>query len=280
MDSIGGQSRPTVSAAEDAAAWLSANCSSSTSALPTECSCKLLSGAFTYVVQVGLAAICFSVLLVKRWRESPRRPWLVWFFDLTKQVFSSGLQHFANIFFGVVLAGSNTKASQCAWYFVLYVITSTAAVFVVALGMRLQAKLVARYNLKLLRTGEYGSPPHWKPWLVQLLIWGSIGLSEKFITTPTLLIPPIHSLLGRLAVWLERPLLDYPHTELVLVMVCAPVLMNVFSVVIFDNIMKRRKPSGDTMSLDGASTPERGAVGVRVDPASLQDALIVTPMRL
>ena len=47
-------------------------------------------------------------------------------------------------------------------------------------------------------------------------MWGLIGISEKFITTPTLMIPPIHSLLGRLAAWLERPVRAYPHTELVL----------------------------------------------------------------
>merc|ERR1711871_1091585 len=106
-------------------------------------------------------------------------------------------------------------------------------------------RLVARYNLRLLRTGDYGSPPHWKPWLAQLLAWGCIGLSEKFVTTPVLLIPPIHSSLGRLAAWLERPLLPYPHVELLIVMALAPVLLNVISVVVFDNIMKRRKRDAD-----------------------------------
>lgn len=163
-----------MAAADQITAWLTANCSSSSSPLPAACDeCKLLSGAFAYGVQVGLAAVCLVVLLAKRWRESPRRPWLVWGFDLTKQIFSSGLQHFANILFGVLLANSSSVASECGWYFVLYIITSTAAVFVVALGMRLQAKLVARYHrLRILRTGDYGSPPNWRPWLAQLVAWG------------------------------------------------------------------------------------------------------------
>lgn len=94
------------------------------------------------------------------------------------------------------------------------------------------------------------------------------------------MIPPIHSLLGRLAAWLERPLVRYPHTELVLVMVCAPALMNIFSVVVFDNIMKRAKPrSGTTLHAPGDTTPPL-AGGGSINTASLQDALIVTPMRL
>jgi hypothetical protein len=136
--------------------------------------CELISGFFALFVQGLLAAICVLVLLIKRCRETPRRPWIVWFFDLSKQGFSSVLQHFANILFGVVLAEGGT-ASQCSWYFVLYIITSVAAVIVVAAGMRLQGYLVARYNLTLLRTGDYGSPPNWRPWLAQLLAWGFIG---------------------------------------------------------------------------------------------------------
>lgn len=268
---------------ERVTAWLTAtNCSSSVSSAACD-ECKLLSGGFAYAVQAGLAAICLSTLLVKRWRESPRRPWLVWGFDLSKQIFSSGLQHFANIMFGVLFANSSRSgASECAWYFVLYVITSTAAVFVVTLGMRLQARLVVRYNLRILRTGEYGSPPNWRPWLAQLLVWGLIGISEKFITTPMLMIPPIHTQLGRLAEYLEGPVKRYPHTELVLVMVCAPALMNIFSVVVFDNIMKRTKPRSSTLHAPGDTTPPQVVFGGggSINGATLQDALIVTPMRL
>ena len=229
--------------------------------------CRVLGGVFSFVVQAALAAICLAVLLFKRWRENPRRPWLVWCFDLSKQVFSSGLQHLANLVFGVVLARDGAS-SQCAWYFVLYVITSTAAVFVVAAGMAAMNWVVRRYDLTMLRTGEYGSPPSWRPWLAQLLVWGAIGIGEKLLTTFTLVVPFRHPL-GRLAHWLEGPLLPYPHYELIIVMVVTPVLLNVISVVVFDNIMKPRRRAGsgarsslrdplvdDGWSLAGAAMPD------------------------
>ena len=83
-----------------------ANCSASIVPPPAVCrsQCKLLGGTFSVLVQCCLAFLCLGVLLIKRWREYPRRPWVIWIFDLSKQVFSSGLQHGANLLFGHILA--------------------------------------------------------------------------------------------------------------------------------------------------------------------------------
>ena len=239
--------------------------------------CKLLSGLFSILVQGSLLVICLAVLLVKRWRERPRRAWLIWCFDLSKQAFSSGLQHFANLLFGVLLA-SDGNASQCGWYFVLYVITSSAAIFVVAGAMVVVNWLVARYELNLLRTGDYGNPPSWRPWIAQLLVWGAIGLAEKVLTTFVLVVP-FRNALGSLAGWIERPLLGSPRVELVLVMVVTPVLLNVVSVVVFDNIMKRKTRSGQLSACEtGSGPPHRSAASSldRGSDASLHDPLITT----
>ena len=185
--------------------------------------CKLISGVFSLLVQAGLVVACIVVLLIKRWREWPRRPLIVWFFDLTKQGFSSALLHATNLIFGVALASDGT-ASQCGWYFVLYVITSSVAIFVVFGCMQLMNWIVAKYQLKLLQTGEYGSPPAWQPWLAQLLVWGAIGLSEKVLTT-CMLIVPFRGQLGALAAWLEskpsaaltraqNPMMSLPQKDL------------------------------------------------------------------
>jgi hypothetical protein len=88
------------------------------------------------------------------------------------------------------------------------------------------------------------------------------------------MIPPIHSLLGKLAAWLERPFLRYPHVELVLVMVCAPILVNAFSVIIFDNLMKRKKLAPRD------ATPPLGTSTICASSGSLSDSLIATPMRI
>lgn len=37
-------------------------------------------------------------LIVKRFSETPRRPWLIWFFDVAKQGLGSVYAHFLNMF--------------------------------------------------------------------------------------------------------------------------------------------------------------------------------------
>ena len=64
-----------------------------------------------------------------RWRWK-RRSTRIWFYDVSKQGFSSGLQHGANIVFALILT-KGTDASECANYFVMYTITSIAAIGVV-----------------------------------------------------------------------------------------------------------------------------------------------------
>lgn len=49
--------------------------------------------------------------------------------------------------------------------------------------------LVERYNWTLLRTGEYGNPPDWRPWLLQMLVWGIISSAEKVLTAAVVIIP-------------------------------------------------------------------------------------------
>lgn len=92
--------------------------------------CNLL-GNFALIVQGALGLLAVSSLVVKRWRESPRRPVKIWFFDVSKQVFGSVLLHLANILMSMLssgkfdvaakttLAGTNEKGDQpnpCSFY--------------------------------------------------------------------------------------------------------------------------------------------------------------------
>ena len=134
----------------------------------------------------------------------------------------------------------DSEASQCSWYFVMYIITSVAAIAVVAAMMSGVECLIKHYNLTYLRSGDYGTPPSWQRWLAQLLVWGFVGITEKVLTT-YVLVYPLHYELGRLAQWLEGPLRPYPHVELTIVMVIAPVLISILTVWVFDNVMNPHK---------------------------------------
>lgn len=67
--------------------------------------CHLL-GPFALIIQGALGLLAISVLIFKRWRETPRRPVKIWFFDASKQVFGSALLHMANLFMSMLSSGS------------------------------------------------------------------------------------------------------------------------------------------------------------------------------
>lgn len=73
--------------------------------------CRLL-GPFALLVQAGLGALALLSLVFKRWRERPRRPLKVWFFDASKQVFGSVLLHVLNLLMSMFSSGDFELATQ------------------------------------------------------------------------------------------------------------------------------------------------------------------------
>ena len=204
--------------------------------------CTLLGGPFALLVQLGLAVSAISTLVYKRSTEKPKRPWLIFFFDASKQAFAGMLQHVVNLGFGVLFATSGT-ASECAWYLTNFSI-SVACGVVLLWGMMAGYKwLVDKFQLTMLRSGEYGTPPNWKPWLAQMLIWGFLSSFEKLITAIVVILP-LHRHLDAFASWLESPIIEYPALELILVMVFAPVLLNMCFFWVVDNMIMRRRVGG------------------------------------
>lgn len=59
-------------------------------------SCEIM-GFLGIIIQAILAAICFSVLIIKRYCEVPRRPWKIWLL-----VFSIG--YIKNCFISSIIA--------------------------------------------------------------------------------------------------------------------------------------------------------------------------------
>lgn len=67
--------------------------------------CKLL-GPFALLVQGALGVLALLTLVFKRFRESPKRPWRVWFFDVAKQVTGSVILHLINLMMSELGAGN------------------------------------------------------------------------------------------------------------------------------------------------------------------------------
>jgi hypothetical protein len=75
--------------------------------------CRLL-GPFALIVQAALGLLALLSLVWKRYRERPRRPLLIWFFDASKQVFGSALLHLVNLAMSMLSDGSMDVSNNAA----------------------------------------------------------------------------------------------------------------------------------------------------------------------
>ena len=200
--------------------------------------CTLLAGSFDYLVQISLVFAAIGTLLYKRRIAKHKRPWVVWAFDTSKQAYAGVLQHLVNMALGMAFASNDgAGGSECAWYLVNFVITTVLGIALLIGAMRVWRYAVEEMGWTLLRSGEYGDPPSWKPWLAQMLVWGFVASGEKVVTA-FLVIIPLHAQLDGLAEWIEAPLRPYPNIELLLVMVLAPMLLNALYFWVIDNLIK------------------------------------------
>ncbi|OQS05564.1 hypothetical protein THRCLA_02328, partial [Thraustotheca clavata] len=205
-------------------------------------SCRLLSGVFESLVQVVLGLIAMSVLVLKRYRESPRRPVQVWLFDAGKQAIGAGVAHAANIAIAIFLVGYSQKkdpADQCAMYFINFTLDTSFGVLLNWLLLRGLVRLAKYYKWTHLQIpGEYGDPVQVQIWLLQLLSWLVIILLTKLIIGRVIVM--FHADLELFGDILFKPLENYPHAELVLVMIACPCLMNALQFWIQDSFLKKK----------------------------------------
>jgi len=74
--------------------------------------CKLMEGLFADVVQLLLGAVAVSILVCKRYRERPRRPWRIWFMDVSKQGLGALFAHVLNIMISTLLSWNSTCSDE------------------------------------------------------------------------------------------------------------------------------------------------------------------------
>ncbi|KAG3101876.1 hypothetical protein PI125_g14337 [Phytophthora idaei] len=176
--------------------------------------CKLLSGDFAVLLQVLLGFIAISVLAIKRLREVPRRPLMVWAFDAAKQMVGATFAHVANLLIAIVLysyqeelESDEESVDQCALYFVNFTLDTTLGIFLNYVLLSAVVLLALRFSWSSLKTpGDYGTP-----------------------------VRP----LGAFAVLLFKPLDKHPDVELAIVMIACPCLMNALQFWIQDNFLKK-----------------------------------------
>lgn len=215
--------------------------------------CNLL-GNFALLVQAALGLLAVSSLVVKRWRESPRRPIKVWFFDVSKQVFGTALLHVANILMSMLSSGKFDIATKtttaaatedgdqpnpCSFYLLNLAIDTTIGIAILVVLLKILHRAFALTPLanppESIRSGNYGHPPRTSWWLKQSLIYflGLIGM--KLCVLAIFAFLPWIAWVGDWALrWTE----GNTAVQITFVMFIFPLIMNALQYWIIDNFIK------------------------------------------
>ncbi|KAH7118933.1 FK506-binding protein-like protein 2 precursor [Dendryphion nanum] len=219
--------------------------------------CHLL-GSYALLVQGALGLLAVSSLVVKRLRETPRRPLKIWFFDVSKQVFGSVLLHLANILMSMLSSGkfdvaAKTQATTqlaepdeagkqpnpCSFYLLNLAIDTTIGIPILVLLLKLLHKAFALTPLakpqESIRSGNYGHPPRATWWLKQSLIYFLGLLGMKFCVFLIFQLLPWIAWVGDWALrWTE----GNEAVQITFVMFIFPLIMNAMQYWIIDGFIK------------------------------------------
>ncbi|KAL5120786.1 hypothetical protein ACEQ8H_001267 [Pleosporales sp. CAS-2024a] len=221
--------------------------------------CNLL-GDFALLVQGALGLLAVSSLAVKRWREHPRRPVKIWFFDASKQVFGSVLLHLANVLMSMLSSGkfnvaaqTNTAASEegkqpnpCSFYLLNLAIDTTIGIPILVLLLKIVHRAALLTSLadppESIRSGNYGVPPRATWWLKQSIIY-FIGLFlMKLCVLAIFAFLPWIAWVGDWALrWTE----GNTAVQITFVMFIFPLIMNALQYWIIDNFIKDAAHGGE-----------------------------------
>ena len=222
-----------------------------------ESKCEMF-GGFGFLIQAILGAAAFSILIVKRFVEKPRRPWKIWFYDVAKQIISSLVLHLFNLIISAVLSNDENDADACVWYFVTVTLDCTLGAFLSYIFMWLVDGIVSSSELEILKTGLYyeeymeGNKKcyklKWKKYGAQLGVWLVVTLIVKLILLLMLKICKLF--LVNLGGFFLSPFSN-AKLRLVMVMIIFPVILNALYFWVVDNILKLKESDKDDVKLNG-----------------------------
>ncbi len=141
--------------------------------------------------QLILGVLSFSLLILKRFLEKPRRPWIIWFYDVLKQIISSFVLYSANIIFSYLLSNNKQNSDLCTIYFMNLFLGCIVGYYITSLYIYLFIYLKKIYNFKIYFNEVYYEEIYMnntktylikkKVYISELALWTSIQLIWKFI---------------------------------------------------------------------------------------------------
>jgi len=213
--------------------------------------CKFFSN-FGLTTQLVLGVVAGSCLLLKHFREKPRRPWGVLGFDISKQALGMAVAHLCNLALAMLL--TVRTADPCVWYFINVVFDTTVGTALNCWLLHRLVKYVRNKQWSDLDSGNYGQPPQWRPWIMQTTSWVSICILAKLLLAVALVI--LRNWLPHVGAFMLLPFCRLARLKLVVVMMVTPTVLNTIQFLVQDTMLKTS--TGHFYSI--VSTEEGGVI--------------------
>lgn len=197
--------------------------------------------AFTSLVQIFLALLALGSLYVKRMHEIPRRKFMTWWLDVSKQGVGACYSHVANMMVAAIVAnysrGNYELKDECAWYGINFLIDTSVGLYFSVLLLDLLTVSAIKYNWESCKKcGVYEGEHGMRHWSIQLVAWLAILTITKFILV--FIIWAFYPILARIGDFLFEPLQQNIKFELIFVMIFFPGFCNFFYFWIADHYLK------------------------------------------
>ncbi|XP_071454481.1 store-operated calcium entry regulator STIMATE-like [Hetaerina americana] len=214
------------------------------------CGKDALTDMFGWFIQGILACLAFTCLILKRFCEPryERRPWLIWFYDTSKQGMGAMVIHMANVFLA-----NKFQGDPCTWYIISFLLDSSIGLLILYIGIRFSQYLAKVKRWDAINFGEYGKPPSINAWLAQCCLYVLLMLIVKVVVT----------LLIRLDFWdsvrdfILSPIQN-PRVELAVVVLIIPFFVNALMFWVTDNFLMRRRGLSGWGGSGGGGTMANG----------------------
>lgn len=212
--------------------------------------CELL-GPVGLSVQALLGVLAIGSLVWKRYHEHPhRRPWIIWIYDVSKQVIGASFIHVINLFLSIIAKlkigvsfvelikkPKDIVDNPCDYYFLNLLFDTTIGIPILYFFILAVTKGLKMCHVDGIKSGEYGTPAKFTNYFKQLVIYlFSLGLMKMSIYILMITFP----ILVNIAVWMLSRLDKYPNVQVGFVLLVFPLVMNVFQYYVVDNLIQSR----------------------------------------
>ncbi|KDQ64450.1 hypothetical protein JAAARDRAFT_28080 [Jaapia argillacea MUCL 33604] len=215
-------------------------------------SCSLL-GPTALVVQALMGVLVILSLVYKRHREKPMRPWRIWLFDVSKQVFGQMFIHGVNVFISD-FGAHHISGNACVYYFLNILIDTTFGVGVIYLILHVLTNILSeKLGLSGFESGQYGSPPSLNYWARQAAVYVLSLTTMKIVVVGLFALWPG---IVEVGAWLLSWLGSENAVQVIFVMGLFPIMMNILQFWLIDSIVKA---SSSTLLLPTSSEQPRAS---------------------